>query len=755
MADPMVKQVQEWLNQTYGSNDYYTQVAEDGVVTTKLMKGLITGLQIEIGISAPNGVFGPATFSACPTVRKRADDDISETRNIDQLVQGALWCKGYNPGGFTGIFYTKSEAAVKRFQADAGFDMEDCSGTVNPVLMKALMNTDAYVLISSGDANIRIIQQRLNGKYRSHYAHIIGLIPTNGLIGRETTKALIYAFQAEEGITTPNGVFGPSTSSRAPIINRITAATPAMIPFVRLLEFALYLNNPGNAPSKFDGVFEDTIIESIKGFQDYTALNREPNVVYGEVNVYTWASLMTSNGYADRTATACDTRFEVTERKAQSLHNAGYRIVGRYLTGTEFKVLREGEAQRIFNAGMNLFLIFQETPLNATSAYFTPAQGYADADKAFAAAEHFGIPYGTIIYFAVDMDVYDYEVTNNIIPYFHYVFNRFKSKYAGKYKVGIYGARNVCSRVWAAGFSVSSFVSDMSSGYSGNIGYRLPSDWAFDQFAEPDEPVGAGNGADAEIYIDKNIASGRYNGIGFVDYVLQESVAPDQSDIPEADQTNTHIRINRSGKAIPVYQKVASIDGSAPEQVQNVIGSIKPDHFYAAVLQNKQANMSENAIYRFSNYCPVIFEDTSGNQRNGYLEISRCPDNVTPEILINMGADGDQGYYNDYNSEGTVLVPSKQEEINGRRFYIFTTRKSLLSYRTDGVYAGAIPKGYQLALAGHYGGAKYPWLLRAYYKKKPTDTVWSDISVTAGQDSYGYIDLSFESGTAPGQRAIY
>ena len=32
--------------------------------------------------------------------------------------------------------------------------------------------------------------------------------------------------------------------------------------------------------------------------------------------------------------------------------------------------------------------------------------------------------------------------------------------------------------------TTSSFVSDMSSGFTGNCGYPLPKNWAFDQFFE-------------------------------------------------------------------------------------------------------------------------------------------------------------------------------------------------------------------------------------------------------------------------------
>ncbi|WP_232222908.1 glycoside hydrolase domain-containing protein [Jeotgalibaca sp. PTS2502] len=42
------------------------------------------------------------------------------------------------------------------------------------------------------------------------------------------------------------------------------------------------------------------------------------------------------------------------------------------------------------------------------------------------------------------------------------------------YRVGVYGTRNVCSQVTSAGSAVTSYVSNMSSGFSGNLGFKMP-----------------------------------------------------------------------------------------------------------------------------------------------------------------------------------------------------------------------------------------------------------------------------------------
>lgn len=58
-------------------------------------------------------------------------------------------------------------------------------------------------------------------------------------------------------------------------------------------------------------------------------------------------------------------------------------------------------------------------------------------------------------------------------------------------------------RVSNLGYAYSSFVGDMSTGFSGNLGFKMPSNWAFDQFVTT--TIGSGNG---EIEIDKDGYSG-------------------------------------------------------------------------------------------------------------------------------------------------------------------------------------------------------------------------------------------------------
>ncbi|SIS57400.1 protein of unknown function [Salimicrobium salexigens] len=147
-----------------------------------------------------------------------------------------------------------------------------------------------------------------------------------------------------------------------------------------------------------------------------------------------------------------------------------------------------------------MFPIYQTTGDEAS--YFSYEQGESDAQAAYDAARSYGFKRGTTIYFAVDFDALGYHITNNIIPYFQGV-----NELMNFYKVGVYGPRNVGITVSENGLATTSFVAGLSTGFSGNLGYPLPDNWAFDQISTIS--IGSGEGY---ISIDNNIKSGRDNG---------------------------------------------------------------------------------------------------------------------------------------------------------------------------------------------------------------------------------------------------
>lgn len=484
--DLMVLAAQRWVNETYKGKKGYEVVEETGKTGWPTMRSLIRALQIEEGIGEPNGSFGPTTTKLCPTVSAS-----TKNQNLIKIVQSALYCKGYNPSAISGNYGPNTQEAVFKLQSDAGLPITD--GIVTPMIFKALLSMDAYVLLSKGDPKIRTIQRGLNNKYYK----TIGVMPCDGIYSRGTNTALIYGLQIEEGIAGANGHFGPGTSSHCPVLKQGDNSR-----FVTILKYALYCNNQDaqSFTTSFDAATKSAVYE----FQKFSGLNAT-----GVADLQTWKSLLISTGDPSRKGKACDCATRLTPAKAKAIKAAGYDIVGRYLAnvpGGLDKKLTSSELSTIFAAGLSVFPIFQ---LAANKRdYFTSARGTSDARQAIQAALEFGFPKNTIIYFAVDFDAMDYDVDVAILKYFEAVKAEFDKNNARHYKIGIYAPRNVCSRVSNAGYACTSFVCDMSTGFSGNLGYPLPKNWAFDQISTI--KVGSGDGS---IEIDNNICSGRDNGV--------------------------------------------------------------------------------------------------------------------------------------------------------------------------------------------------------------------------------------------------
>lgn len=503
--DEMVLETQQWLNETYKGRHGYNKVPENGKTGWDTIYGLTRALQIELGISEPADNFGPTTQRLFKPLKKQAPD--SKPTNMNYILQGALWCKGFNPGGFSGVFYENTESAVKEFQKAAGLTKQD--GIVTALIMKALLDMSAFRLVAGGDKRIRQIQQNLNRDYNDY----IGLMPCDGLYARDTNKALIYALQKEEGMSTSvaNGFFGNGTTSLCPTLTPGDSRTG----FVLIVQYALYCNGKSFDPGEFDGKYGVGVVSAVKAFQEFMCL---PQTGYADMP--TIKALLSSSGDTTRAASACDTAAILTADTAKTLRENGYKIVGRYLTGNvrtssglTSKALTSKELSAIFNAGLSVFPIYQDGGYE--SSYFVKDQGTRDAYSAASAARRLGFPSGTTIYFAVDFDAYDYEVTDKIIPYFQEIKSAFMKMQAfstaPKYEIGVYGPRNICIRTSEAGLTKYSFTANMSTGFSGNLGYPMPKNWAFDQFYEG--TIGSGAG---KVAIDKDGYSGKDSGASSV-----------------------------------------------------------------------------------------------------------------------------------------------------------------------------------------------------------------------------------------------
>lgn len=522
-GDDMVYLTQKWLNQEYGDVPGFGSVTENGKTGWNTIYGLTRALQHELGITSLADNFGSQTQAKYKENILSRQDGVKN--NMYAILQGALWCKGYSPGynfdynpitesvTVDAVFDEKVEKAVIEMKTDAGLINPDGVVTVNT--MKALLSMDAFKLLSSygGKEVVREMQQKFNREFEEY----IGLMPCDGVYGRSTNKATIYVLQAIEGmpVSVATGTFGSKTQASCPNIpyNRTSSAVKnysgsyysdsQISDFIELLQFGMYVNGVGDGT--INGVFDTETQQNVTEFQKKFALP-----VTGKVDLTTWLSLFVSYGDKSRSALACDCATKLTAAKAKTLYDNGYRYVGRYLTkvpGGLDKDITVEEAQIILDAGLNFFPIYQT--VGTKKEYFTAEQGTSDANAAIEAARKLGVPNGTIIYFAVDFDALDVDITNNVLPYFSKVHETMEKSI---YKTGVYGVRNVCTRVSDKGYACSSFVSNLSSGFSGNLGFPMPENWAFDQFAT----VTVGEGT-SSISIDKDGFSGRDTGVGKLD----------------------------------------------------------------------------------------------------------------------------------------------------------------------------------------------------------------------------------------------
>ncbi|MDT0386165.1 glycoside hydrolase domain-containing protein [Streptomyces dubilierae] len=501
MADEMVELAQRFIN-SYNVPGI-PKVEVNGRTSWTVMFALTRALQHELGITALSDSFGPTTLSTLQSRFGPQIDDLTRHGNVYRIIQSGLYCKGYDGGGMDGVYNDRVAESVTELKSHMGVGGAYPGSGLQPKVFKALLTMDPYVRVGNGTEQVRTIQQWLNGRYINRREFFI--CPCDGNFSRDVQKALIFALQYEIGMSddVANGRFGPGTQEgiRTQAVLGIGSVDGSK-QFVHLFQAAMRFNGWDVA---FDGRYSGALADTVTEFQRFAQLLP----ANGSADFRTWASLLVSTGDPSRPGTACDCITTITPARAQALRAAGYTTVGRYLTNASVpnaknKKIQPGELATIVAGGLTVFPIFQTN--GGDPEYFNAQQGAQDALAALEAARGHGFLPGTTIYFSVDYDAVDDEVTSRVIPHFRALADRMAG-YGSEYRIGVYAPRNICSRLAKAGLTRGSFVSDMSTGYSGNLGFPLPKDRAFDQIATV--TVGSGDGF---IEIDKNVASGRDRG---------------------------------------------------------------------------------------------------------------------------------------------------------------------------------------------------------------------------------------------------
>ena len=211
-----VADAQEWLNYKFGGNQAWVHVEPDGVAGYNTMVAFVRALQILLGIDVDGG-FGNGTKNAFNTFfpnglgENTALDSTGET--IVALVNLALLCRievsntenkyEFSTATRQGITSTMEQLGISNF-----------TGNLSAREIKALFTSDAYYLVSSGDATTREIQQAINQKYSDMLNNYIA---TNGIYDRNMNTALIKMIQYEIGADVDGG-WGEGTMSSLPVL---------------------------------------------------------------------------------------------------------------------------------------------------------------------------------------------------------------------------------------------------------------------------------------------------------------------------------------------------------------------------------------------------------------------------------------------------------------------------------------------------------------------------------------------------------
>ena len=107
MADQNILKAQKYLNSMYGHRSEWVKIDEDGITGVKLCQGIIRAFQIENGVTPVTGNIGNVTLSKMRELKNISKMNTTDKSNPNVcIIQCALFAKGYNAGGITGIYYT-------------------------------------------------------------------------------------------------------------------------------------------------------------------------------------------------------------------------------------------------------------------------------------------------------------------------------------------------------------------------------------------------------------------------------------------------------------------------------------------------------------------------------------------------------------------------------------------------------------------------------------------------------------------------
>lgn len=241
-----------------------------------------------------------------------------------------------------------------------------------------------------------------------------------------------------------------------------------------------------------------------------------------------------------------------------------------------------------------------------------------------------------------------------------------------KYKAGIYGPRYVCTRVSECGLANTSFVSDMSSGFSCNLGYKIPNNWAFDQFYEMNFS------SNPTFAIDKDAYSGRDKGFKKFDTVLTKT-----DEEIEAENLRSRIEIARKQYVYNVMQPLGFLEPLVEAGV-----SFKNDEITLLEIDTPEVSVEVTSTINTSFVepaeCDFSFLVSLDNEGN-LTQSCQTPIN---EIATEIGHISELGNINNFEEtlkniacsvkQGYISFEINFKSVNSAEFSIIATTPNLL-----------------------------------------------------------------------------
>lgn len=169
-----------------------------------------------------------------------------------------------------------------------------------------------------------------------------------------------------------------------------------------------------------------------------------------------------------------DTNHDTTRKLAQ-LKAGGIMTIIRYINplGTSGeKTVKPAEAKAIAEAGLRLGLVCEGWG-GTQGRGVDRASGDRDGERCRDYAKTIGAPAGACVYFAVDVDMTNAQITTLARPYFEEI----KKDFEGSgFRVGVYGPGAVCDAMQKANLAELTWLSN-AMGWNGSRAYRDSGRW--------------------------------------------------------------------------------------------------------------------------------------------------------------------------------------------------------------------------------------------------------------------------------------